>query len=157
MQAFFGSSSQQHPADKVSEKPKHPLSHRVSRWQQQKHKQRIFLWRYMEMRTGSFLSPPRNATRWPSPRNGARWPSICTAVSGKSSASMKCIQATEHFGSMLLTPQNSTAVSGRSSASVLTLQATEHFDSMLLTLQNSTAVSGRSSASVLTPQGHRSC
>ena len=73
-------------------------------------------------------------------------------MSEKSSASMKCIQATEHFDSMLLTRQNNTAASGRSSASVLTLQATEHFDSMLLTPQNNTAVSGRSSASVLTPQ-----
>ena len=44
-------------------------------------------------------------------------------------------QATEHFDSMLLNPQNSTAVSGRSSASVLTPQAIEHFDSMLLTLR----------------------
>ena len=52
MQAFFGSSSQQRSVKLVSENQKHPLSHRVSRWQQQyqKYQQRIFLWKYLEMR-----------------------------------------------------------------------------------------------------------
>ena len=51
--SFFGSSSQQHPANKVSENQHSSLSisDRVSRWQQhQKHQQRIFLWKYLEMR-----------------------------------------------------------------------------------------------------------